>query len=124
VWNESFEKYVSNLKREDNSNRKPIKNRRKPTTSPPICKYATPLGPWAKSDKEKAELFAEHLSKVFSPHNNDQHLATPIQSQEHFKTFTLKEIKDEIKMLKQKKKKAPGLDLITARMLKILPNDL
>jgi hypothetical protein len=43
-----------------------------PKTSPPICKYSTPPEPWAKSDKEKTELFAEHLSEVFSPHNNDQ----------------------------------------------------
>jgi len=76
---------------------------------------------------QKAELFAEHLSEVFSPHNNgqdqeaEQDLATPIQSQERLKTFTLKEIKDEIKMLNQKKK-ALGLHLITTRMLKVLPN--
>jgi hypothetical protein len=124
--NESFEKYVY-LKRGDNSTCKPTKNRRKPKTSPPICKYSTPLGPWAKSDKEKDKLFAEHLSEVFSPHNNDQDqevkqdLATHIQLQEHLKAFTLKEIKDEIKMLNQKK--APGLDLITARMLKELPKE-
>ena len=86
--NESFEKYVSNLKREDNSIWKHIKIKRKPKTSPPpLRKYSTPPGPWAKSDKEKAELFAEHLSKVFPPHINDhdqeveQDLATPIQSQ-------------------------------------------
>jgi hypothetical protein len=48
------------------------KNRRKhASTSPPIRKYSTPPGPWAKRDKEKADLFAEHLSEVFSPHNND-----------------------------------------------------
>jgi len=46
----------------------------------------------------------------------EQYLATPIQSQKHLRAFTLKEIKDEIKMLNQKEK-APGLDLITARML-------
>jgi hypothetical protein len=51
----------------------------------------------------------------------EQDLATPIQSQECLKAFTLKEIKDEIKMLNQKK--APVLDLITARMLKELPNE-
>jgi len=63
--NESFEKYVSNLTREANSIWKPIKNRRKPkTTSPPIRKYSTPPVLWAKSDKEKAELFGEHLSEV------------------------------------------------------------
>jgi len=61
------------------------------------------------SDKEKAELFAEHLPEVFSPYNNDQDqeveqdLATSIQWQERLKAFTLKEIKDEIKMLNQKK---------------------
>jgi hypothetical protein len=48
-------------------------------------------------------------------------LATPIQTQEPLKAFTLKEIKDEIKMLNQKK--APILDLITARMIKELPKE-
>ena len=33
----------------------------------------------------------------------EQDLATPIQSQERLKAFTLKEIKDEIKMLNQKR---------------------
>jgi hypothetical protein len=51
----------------------------------------------------------------------EQGLATPIQSQESLNALTLKEIKDEIKMLNQKK--APGLDLITARMLKELPKE-
>ena len=55
MQNESFEKYVSNLKGEDNSIWKPIKNRREPKTTPPqIRKYSTPPGPWAKSDKEKS----------------------------------------------------------------------
>jgi CRISPR/Cas system-associated protein Cas5 (RAMP superfamily) len=83
--NESFEKYVSNLKREYNSIWKPIKIRRKTnTTSPLISKYSTPPGPWTKCDQENVELFAEHLSEVFSPHNNEQdqeveqELATPI----------------------------------------------
>ena len=49
----------------------------------------------------------------------EQDLATPIQSQERLNAFTLKEIKDEIK----KKKKAPGLDLFTDRMLKELPKE-
>jgi len=80
MWNESFEKHVSTLRKEDRSIWKPIKNRRKPkTTSPPTGKYSTPPGPWAKRDKEKAELFPERLSEVFSPHNNDQDLATIIQ---------------------------------------------
>ena len=71
--------------------------KKKNKTSPQISKYSTPPGQWAKSDQEKAELvFAEHLSEVFSPHYNDQDqeveqdLATPIQSQERLKAFTLK----------------------------------
>jgi hypothetical protein len=104
------------------------KNKRKPKTkSPPIRKYSTPPEKKKKTDREKAELLAEHLFDVFSPHNNDQDqeveqdLATPIQSQEHLKAFILKEIIDEIKMLNQKK--VPGLNLITARMLKELPKE-
>jgi len=33
----------------------------------PIRKYSTLPGPWTKSDKEKAEIFPEHLPK-FSLH--------------------------------------------------------
>jgi hypothetical protein len=59
-----------------------------------------------KSDKENAELFTEHLSEVFCPHTYQGHeveqvLAAPIQSQERLKASTLKEIKDEIKVLNQ-----------------------
>ena len=69
---------------------KPIKNKRnlKTSPSPPIRSHSTPPGLRAKSDKEIAELFAEHLSDVFCPHNNDhdqeaeQEPATAIQSQE------------------------------------------
>jgi hypothetical protein len=90
--------------------------------------YANIQHLWDHGQKvtRKTLLIAEHLSEVFSPHNNDQaheveqDLATPIQSQEHLRAFTLKEIKYEIKMLNQIK--APGLDLIPARMLKELPN--
>jgi hypothetical protein len=80
-----------------------------------FCLYLSPPGPWAKSDEEKAELFAEHLSEVFSPHNNDQgqkvkqELATPIQSQERLKALTLKEIKEEIKMLTKKRHRVSTL---------------
>ena len=87
-------------------------------------KYYTP-GLWAKSDKEKAELFAVHLSEVFTPHNKyqnqevEQELETPIHQQDRLKPFTLKEIKNENKKLNHKK--APGIDRITATMLEELP---
>jgi hypothetical protein len=53
----------------------------------------------------------------------ERDLAIPIQTKEHLKVFTLKEIKGENKTLNQKKKKAPGLNIITARMLKELPQE-
>ena len=77
--------------------------------------------------KKKANLFAEHLSEVFTPHNNDldqdmeRDLATHIQPPEHLKAFTLKELKNEIKMLHPHR--ATGIDLITAQMLKELPHE-
>jgi len=49
----------------------------------------------------------------------EQELETPIHQQDCLKPFTLKEIKNEIKKLNHKK--APGIDLITATMLKELP---
>jgi len=105
-----------------------IKNKKKPQTSfPPIRKYSIPPGPLAKRDKEKADLFAEHLREVFIPHNNDldrdveRDLAKHIQPPEHLKAFTLKELKNEIKMLHPRR--APGIDPITAQMLKELPHE-
>jgi len=95
-----LEKYVTKLKMEDNSIFKPTRNKRNSkTTSPPIRKNSKSPGPLANSDKEKAELYAGQLSEVFSPYNNDQEQemeqepATPIQSQECFEAFTLKERK-------------------------------
>jgi hypothetical protein len=69
--NDSFTKYVSSLRRDDYSIWKPIKARKKPQTQlPPIRKNTTPPGPWAKSDTEKVELFANHLAEVFTPNDN------------------------------------------------------
>jgi len=60
--NESFKKYVSILKREDNAVWIPIKNRRKPkTTTPPVRKYSKLPGPWAKKDKENPN----YLKNIF-----------------------------------------------------------
>jgi len=71
--NTSFAAYVSSLNRDDNSIRTAIKSMKIPQTSlPPIRKNSIPPGPWAKSDKEKVELFATHLSEVFTPHDNIQ----------------------------------------------------
>ena len=48
-------------------------------------------------------------------------LATHIQPPEHLKPFTLKELKNEVKMLHPRR--ATGIGLITAQMLKELPHE-
>jgi hypothetical protein len=126
--NASFAAYVSNLTRHDNSIWGPIKHKKKPRTPlPHIRKYSRPPGPWTKRDKGKADFFAEHLSEVFTPHNNDQDhevgqaLATHTQPPESLPVFTLREIQNEIRILNPHR--APGIDLITAQMLKELPHE-
>ncbi|PNF15234.1 hypothetical protein B7P43_G13441 [Cryptotermes secundus] len=102
------------------------KNKRKPiSASPPIRKFTSPPGNWARSDKEKADLLAQHLQEVFTPHNNNQVqevnslLNEPIQKHQRPKLFTLKEMQETINTLKPKQ--APGHDNITAVILKHLP---
>jgi hypothetical protein len=58
---------IHNLSSYDYSIWKPIKNKRKPNeASPPIRAIPPTAGPWARSDKEKSELFAY----IFTPHND------------------------------------------------------
>jgi hypothetical protein len=76
-------------------------------------------------DKEKAELFAAHLSKVSTPNENrpDQEIEDDIttlpQNILPIKLLSPKEIKEKIGFLNIKK--APGIDKITAKMMKELP---
>jgi hypothetical protein len=71
----SFTNYVQNLNRYDHSIWKPIKNNRKPKEPSPPIRETTPVtGPWARSDKEKSELFAQHFANIFTPHNDDRDL--------------------------------------------------
>ena len=126
--NASFTDYVSHLKRDDNSIWKPIRNKNRPQTSfPPIRKYITPPGTWAKSDNEISDLFADRLLRVISPNNTDlnqdveRDLVTTIQPSERLKTFSLQELTKEIKLLNPRR--APGRKLITAQMLKELQHE-
>lgn len=92
---------------------------------PPIRK---PDNTWAKSDEEKAETFAEHLSNIFKPNppqtnideeNMQSYLNSPLQLSLPIKHFSACEVEQEIKYLNNKK--SPGYDLITATALKNLP---
>jgi hypothetical protein len=88
-----------------------VKSTKKPKASVPPFKIQSAGHPerWARSDKDKAELFAAHLSEVFTP--NDSHPDQEIEDDINtlplniptIKLFSLKEIKDEIGFLNIKK---------------------
>lgn len=118
---------LSNTKDTDYSLWKVVgKNKRIPKANHPIRKSDNS---WTKSNLEKANRFAEHLSDVFTPHHADDpvhpsvenFINEPTQLDLPIKKFTKSEVSNEIKKLKLDK--APGYDLITAKALKELPSE-
>lgn len=78
--NEEFEKYIRQLSRTDHLIWKLIKNSKKPEfPASPIRESI--YDPWAKSDSEKAQLFAKCFECVFQPFDN-----APSQEIEKIKT--------------------------------------
>jgi hypothetical protein len=73
----------------------------------------------------QVELFVDHLVEVFTPHDNtldpevERELAAHTQHSENIQAFTLSKFKQVIKQLIPLK--APGSDLITARMIQETP---
>lgn len=85
---------------------------------------------WARSDKEKADTFAEHLSNVFKPHEStitqteeneiSEFLVSAHQLSLPIKSFHFTDIENTVhKHINIKK--APGYDLINGRVLRELP---
>lgn len=128
--NTTFQEKLSTLsahKRDNYSLWKITKNFKRPHRHvPPI--RTSPNNPWARSGSEKAELFAKHLSEIFTPNpssmtefeeevdemiGSDQQLSPPL------KLVTPKELVRTISYLENKK--APGFDLLTSEILKQLP---
>jgi hypothetical protein len=76
---------------------------------------------------KKVEIFAKHLSELFTPHDNiqdpelEKDLASHTHPSENLQAFTLCELKNETKMLNPHR--APGIDLIIAHMLKEMPHE-
>jgi hypothetical protein len=95
--------------------------------SPPLRK---PDGDWARTDREKAQTFAQHLSSVFTPHPNEGSMAHEkevinlVDCSElkagPIERFTKREIRGTI--MNMDPRKAPGYDLITIKLLQELPN--
>jgi len=101
--------------------------KKKKTPPPPIRKNTIPPGPWAKSDTEKVELFANHLAEVFTPHDSapnpeiEREIAAHTQPTVKIQAFTLQELTLVIKKLHPHR--APGSNLITAQMLQEIPHE-
>lgn len=76
------------------------------------------------SNQEKADLFTDHLEKVFQPHMGSSvkldSSTDEIEDDFPIKYTSPKEIRKEINCLNPKK--APELDHVTVRMLKELPH--
>jgi len=110
----------------DNTLWKPIKSAKKPKQAIPPIRRQTPTDTnWAKSDKEKADLFGEHLATVFTPHSDNPDpeinrlLASIPNTNQNPNILNLHEVQDGITTLNNKK--SPGPDLVTPKMLKELP---
>jgi hypothetical protein len=92
--------------------------------NPPICKRTPTPGPWANSNKENANLSAEHLVDVFTPNDAtiDQeisdYLANNLETEENIRLLTPEQVKKEISYLNTKK--LPGIDQVSPKMLKEL----
>lgn len=131
VRNEGVQKYLRNLDGKpgtDYSLWKATKNLNRPKLhQPPIRK---PDLAWAKKDMDKANTFADHLESVFVPNPDegstrikdvDALLATAYQLDRPIQKFSKTEVNIAIKNLVNHK--SPGYDLITATVLKHLPEE-
>lgn len=102
------------------------KIKRPTVTSAPLRKTDST---WARSEQEKADTFAEHLSNVFQPHPYEgppdhQEMVMELLNMTGVKeatpwNFTEKEVRRTI--LNANPKKSPGYDLITNKILQELP---
>lgn len=97
-----------------------------PNLKPPIeadMPLRKPDGSWARSDEEKASVFASHLCKVFTPNQAaspfilpELPIPDPIPAIEFQTTEITKVIKEHLKP-----NKSPGYDLIAPKMIMELP---
>lgn len=112
---------LTNEKTTDYSLWKAMKKIKRPIMQiPPI---RTIEGKWAKTNKHKAEIFAEYLKNVFQPHS-EQEIYIPVETaeeeSEEIRLTTPREVRNEIKN-NINPKKCPGYDLITGEILRQLP---
>lgn len=78
-------------------------------------------GTWARSNQEKADIFAEHLADIFQPNLGVSDIDVENITNNYENSIPLVRRKELLKVIRGLKlKKAPGFDLITAQVLKNL----
>lgn len=94
-------------------------SKKPPSYVPPLRKHD---GSWARDDLDRAETFASHLLATFQPNDITTDINPVIEhgdGDNEIKPFSPGEVKHLIKSLNPRK--APGADLITARILQEVP---
>lgn len=124
IKSESISKYLEGLaadKENDFKIWKATKSFKRPKVHiPPIRKVDNT---WARSNKEKADMFAAHLEDIFVPFEAESGGEKLISIEKNdsidIRKVTYNELVQEIRSLNIKK--APGYELITGKILKELP---
>jgi hypothetical protein len=119
IKNEFVNKYLQELNAESETATKYLK---RPVYHKPPLKREN--GTWAKENKEKAELFAEHLENTFTP-NTSGDVEDVLDEVINEETGIMPPVspKEVERIIRQQisPKKALGYDLITCQILKRLP---
>lgn len=130
--NTMFQEKLSTLsaRKQDNySLWKITKNFKRPKNFVPPLRQ--PNGSWARKASDKAELFAQHISAVFTPNDSsmtdfeeevENYLNSDQQLSPLLKLVTPRELIRTIRNLENNK--SPGYDLITGEILKHLPRKI
>ena len=123
---ESVQTHLENMSAEETSNYslwKATKKIKRPVTQIPPIQLTD--GSWARTYKEKADLFAEYLADTFKPNDIvsdiDVEDFTNLDNDD-IPFVSPKEVANEIEK-NINPKKAPGYDLITGEILKRLPDN-
>ncbi|KAL1123506.1 hypothetical protein AAG570_002584 [Ranatra chinensis] len=123
---DTYNSYIISLSTHDRSFWDSTKRllRSHPTPSP----LRHPDNSWARSDEDKAQLFANHLRSIFQPspesdpihsHQVQKYLDSPLPLTLPPSPFSPSEVTYAIQHLPRKK--SPGYDLITGEILRHLP---
>lgn len=78
-------------------------------------------GNWARSHKDKAEVFANHLESVFTPNISTSDITLPTIQELVFSPMKIRFSSLSSAIKKLKTNKTPGMDRISGRMIRELP---